>query len=111
MFANSPLRPLGEIRLRVEDGRCVLHLRGDIDTAVVAAFEADAGRGAQLPGRIDVIDAAEVTFLNSVGVRLLLQLTGPARAAGVRPVVRRPSRATLQLLRVNRLRELFDVVD
>ncbi|WP_448628653.1 STAS domain-containing protein [Geodermatophilus sp. URMC 64] len=111
MSSSSPLRPTGEIRLLTEDGRCVLHLRGEIDTAVVTAFEADTGAAVRHRERIDVIDAADVTFLNSVGVRALIQLTEPARSAGHRPVLRRPSKATLQVLRVARLDELFDVID
>ena len=111
MSSNSPLRPPGEITLRTEDGRCVLRLSGEIDSAVVEAFEA-APPTALLRGTpVEVVDAAEVTFLNSLGLRLLLQLTEPTRAAGRRPLLRRPSRATLQLIRMTHLDELFDVGD
>jgi anti-anti-sigma factor len=111
MSASSPLRPPGGIRLRTEGGRCVLELCGEVDTAVATAFQADAGVLLQHPPLIDVVDTADVTFLNSVGMRLLLRLTEPARAAGRRPQLRRPSRATLQLLRLTHLDELFDIAD
>jgi anti-anti-sigma factor len=108
---SSPLRPPGEIRLVIEGGSWVLHLWGRIDTAAVEAFKADTLPTTQGRERIDVIDAAAVTFLNSVGVRLLRQLTQQARAAGSSPVLRRPSSAALRVLRVTHMAELFDAVD
>ncbi|RFU22103.1 STAS domain-containing protein [Geodermatophilus marinus] len=101
-------RASGEIRLAVEDGVVVLHLTGEVDAAAVAAFES-AG-GAAPPGLLRVVDASAVTFLNSVGAVLVIRLTQPARTAGLRPVLRRPSEAALQVLRLTGLELLFDRV-
>jgi anti-anti-sigma factor len=111
MSSSSPLRPPGDISLRMEEGRCVLYLHGEIDMAVVEAFETGAELAVGQAMRIDVIDAGEVTFFSSAGIRLLLQLTEGARSAGSRPVLRQPSKTILQLLRVTQLESFFDIAD
>ncbi|MGY1710748.1 STAS domain-containing protein [Geodermatophilus sp. SYSU D00758] len=107
MVSSTPGPPApGEIRFAVEDGVVVLHLVGEIDAAAVAAFE--GADGDVPPGLLRVVDASAVTFLNSVGVVLVIRLTQPARVAGLRPVLRRPSEAALQVLRLAGLERLFD---
>lgn len=105
--APPPHAP-GSVRLAVEDGGHVVHLVGDIDAATVAEFDRTHVADDVRQRVVVLVDAEAVTFLNSVGAGLLVRLTDPARRAGVRPKLRRPSRPVLQVLRVTGLDALFD---
>jgi anti-anti-sigma factor len=106
--------PPGAIRVVVEGDDLVLHLTGEIDAATVAHYEAAARRhpsAAAASRQVRVVDAAGVTFMNSLAVRFLLSQTEAVRASGRRPVLRRPTPPVRQLLRLIRLEELFDIVE
>jgi anti-sigma B factor antagonist len=107
--STPPPHAQGTIRIGVHDGGAILHLSGEIDTAAVAAFESSPAPDPAL--RVLLVDASAVTFLNSVGARLLVRQTQAARDAGLRPKLRRPSRPVRQLLRVTGLDQLFDEID
>lgn len=92
----APPGPTGAIGLQDEDGERVLHLLGDVDTEVVAAFEAEHGRDI---GRVDALDAAAVTFISSAGAAFLLRTLRASTAAGhPRPLLRRSSPALERVL-------------
>ena len=100
-LGTAPPYPSGAVWLEREDDGVVLHLQGEIDTATVARWDAERpALGA---------DCA-ATFLNSVGVALLVRETDAHRRAGGRPALRNPSRAVLQVLRLTGVADLFDVV-
>ena len=103
----------GSIRVGIEDGGLVLHLTGEVDTATVAEFEATevAGGDSSQARLLLVIDASAVTFMNSVGVGFLLRQTEATRNAGLRPLLRRPSRAALHVLQLTGIDKLFDRID
>jgi anti-anti-sigma factor len=76
-----------------------LRLAGDVDASTVAGYEKLLRQlGAAV---IEVVDLAEVTFLDSSGVAFLVRLTQPARERGQLPVLRglsgTPARRILQL--------------
>ncbi|MGY1810105.1 STAS domain-containing protein [Blastococcus sp. SYSU D00669] len=111
MIGSAPPHPPGSISIGTEDGEVVLYLRGDIDTATVNAFDDGAATAAgDGPGRVSLVDASAVTFISSIGASFLLRQTEAARALGVRPKLRHPSRSTQQLLRITGLADLFDPV-
>ena len=103
-----PPHAQGSIRFGVEDGGDVVHLSGEIDAATVAEFERTHSPQDGRRRLVLLIDAEAVTFLNSVGTGLLIRLTDPARKAGLRPKLRRPSKPVVQILRVTGLDSLFD---
>ena len=116
MTDAGPPNPPGSIRVAVEGDELVLHLQGEIDAATVRHYETAAAQGrdpsaAAATQRVTVIDAAGVTFLNSIGVRFLLRQTEVAREAGRRPRLRRPTRPVRLVLRLTGLEEIFDVVE
>jgi anti-anti-sigma factor len=94
----------GSITIEVEGDRQVLLLRGDLDAAVVLAFET-ARRADTVV--VDAIDASEVTFMSSRGVAVLLLTVEASRAAGRSPVLRASSRPVDRLLRMSGLDEVF----
>jgi anti-anti-sigma factor len=115
MPPNAPPPPHapGSIRVDIEEGGLVLHLSGEIDSATVDAFQASeaADPGSSRVRLVLVVDASAVTFMNSVGVGFLLRRTEATRDAGLRPLLRRPSRSALQVLRLTGTEALFDRID
>ncbi len=103
---GAPVAPAsGDIAVVDEDGASVLRLRGEIDCAVVAAYDASP-----LPHRRPtVIDASGVTFLDCRGLRLLMRETRAGRGSGHRPVLRCPARVVRRLIGVTGTEELFTI--
>lgn len=91
MDVDRQLRaPAGAITIEDEAaGRRVLCLRGDVDTAVATRFTSTHGRTRVV---VDAIDAAEVTFISSSGLALMLLCAEASAAAGRSPVLRASSR-------------------
>ena len=83
-------------------------LRGEIDAHSAPAL---ADRFSTLPGGDDdiVIDMAEVSFMDSSGLRVLLDLHQRAGEAERRLVLRTPSPSVTKLLEVSGLSDHFTV--
>ena len=60
---------------------------------------------------IIAVDAAAVTFLNSIGVTFLIGQTQAARQSGRRPILRRPSKATRLIVNLTGVSTLFDILE
>ncbi|MCA0143984.1 STAS domain-containing protein [Blastococcus sp. LR1] len=89
----------------------VLQLDGDIDMAVVAAFEALASddiAALRNDTRLSV-NASAVTFMDSSGLAFLVRMTLPTRADGGRPALHSPSKSVRKILDLTGLHGLFDV--
>ncbi|MCZ2857734.1 STAS domain-containing protein [Blastococcus sp. VKM Ac-2987] len=95
----------GSIRTAPTDGGLLLVLAGEVDAAVVLAFEASAPPPSA--GAVVAVDAAAVTFIGAAGVSLVLRQTAALRAAGRRPELHRPSRAMQRILRLTELEAEF----
>ena len=107
----TPPHPPGAVWLERGDGGVVLHLRGEVDTATVARWDAERpGADGAPSGSVVAVDASAAAFLNSAGVGLLVRETDAHRRAGGRPELRNPSRGVLQVLRLTGVADLFDVV-
>ena len=94
----------GSIAIEDEGDRRVLVLRGDLDAAVVASFEA-----AQRPEPVvvDAIDAAEVTFISSRGVAVMVLAVDASLAAGRFPVLRTSTHVVDRMLRMSGVDDLL----
>ena len=105
----------GTITFLHEHGTHVLCLAGEIDTAVVTAFEeraTAAGHSAeQQPAEdvVSIVDVSTVTFIDSVGLTFLVRVTQPARDSGLLPVLLRPAKPVTRILELSGLQRLFDV--
>ena len=107
----APPHPPGAVWLERGDGGVVLHLRGEVDTATVARWDAERpGADGAPSSAVVAVDASRAAFLNSAGVALLVRETDAHRRAGGRPELRNPSRGVLQVLRLTGVADLFDVV-
>jgi anti-anti-sigma regulatory factor len=101
---HIPVPHPGSIAVADEGDRRVLLLRGDVDSAVVASFEA-----AQRPEPVvvDAIDAAEVTFLSSRGVAVMVLAVEASCAAGRSPVLRSSTHVVDRMLRMSGIDDLL----
>jgi anti-anti-sigma factor len=103
---------IGDIRVAIESEAHVLLLAGEIDDAVIAAYEEapTASRSFLSPGDvIDVVDLTEVTYFSSAGVSFLLRQTKEARKHGHRPTLRGLANPARRILQLTGVTELFDV--
>jgi anti-anti-sigma factor len=99
------IRPLpGSITIEDEGSRRVLCLRGDLDSAVVAQFQAH--QEAQ-PLVVDAIDAGAVSFLSSTGLAVMLRCAEASVAAGRKPVLRASSPPVDRLLQLAGMEHAF----
>jgi len=89
-------------------GSVTVRLAGDLDLASAAAaweaIDAAVTRG----GRV-VIDLAEVTFLDSSGLKVLVAARARAAATGTSLALARPSPATERVLDITGLTDRFDI--
>ena len=106
---DGPATPptTGGIDLVEQDGVQVLRLRGEVDSLVVAAWQATAPA---TPRAAVAVDASAATFLDCRGLRLLLQETAETRRSGRLPELRRPSRAVSRVVEVAGAAPLFATV-
>jgi anti-anti-sigma factor len=96
----DPVRPFpGLMSIEHEGDRQVLCLRGDVDTAVAERFKAHHGRAPV----VDAIDAAEVSFMSSTALAVLLRCSEASLAAGRHAVLRASSPAVERILRLSGL--------
>ena len=97
----------GGIDLVDEDGGPVLRLHGEVDSLVVAAYDA-----ASSPGRRPAVavDLAAATFLDGPGLRLLVRATEATRRSGRVPELRRPSHTVRRMVEIAGVGRLFAAV-
>ena len=101
---DIPVPLPGSIAVEVEGDRRVLVLRGDLDAAVVVAFEAAQRSEAVV---VDAIDAAAVTFMSSRGIAVMLLTVEASRTAGRSPVLRASSHPVDRLLQMSGIEDVF----
>jgi anti-anti-sigma factor len=97
----------GGIDLVEQDGGPVLRLRGEVDSLVVAAWQATVPAGARAAV---AVDASAATFLDCRGLRLLLRETEVTRRSGRLPELRRPSRVVRRMVELAGAAPLFATV-
>ncbi|WP_157944094.1 STAS domain-containing protein [Blastococcus atacamensis] len=104
---SAPFGPLGDIDVVDEETGPVLRLRGEVDAAVVAIWDAAARR----PGRAPVaVDVSATTFLDCRALRLVVQETEAARRSGRLPELRRPTQSVQRLVDLTGAGPLFATV-
>lgn len=86
-----------------------LALTGEVDLANAGAIQR-AARIAIREGFCEfVLDLSQVTFMDSQGLKSMLQARQELRETGASLVVRNPSRCVVQLLEITGLDDVFDV--
>ncbi|GEA82162.1 STAS domain-containing protein [Cellulomonas uda] len=89
----------GEIRVEAEPGLTVVRMVGEVDVAL--REQASSSMVAALTSDFPiVIDASEVTFIDSSGLAFVMQLLRAARESGLALSLRDPSRAVRDVLEI-----------
>jgi len=98
----------GTITLEPERAGWVARLTGEIDAAVVRSFSDDGpAQHSSEHAVVTAVDAAQVTFLDSSGLALLLRWATRAREAGRITELRAPSVVVQDLVRISGTSSLF----
>jgi anti-sigma B factor antagonist len=87
-----------------------LVVSGDVDLAVHAAFEAEIAKAWDGSSRL-AIDLSQVTFLDSMGLRVLVQARQQAAENGSEFVLAGPSTPVLRVLDLAGVASIFSVVE
>ena len=95
----------GGIDLVEEDGGPVLRLRGEVDSLVVAAYDASPA-----PRPAVAVDLSAATFLDGPGLRLLFRATEGTRRSGRVPELRRASHTVQRMVEIAGMQRLFAAV-
>ena len=99
-----------QLRTQSEDGRQVVIVAGEVDMESSPRLLSAIHAGLQ-PGAPLYVDLADVSYIDSSGIAVLVQ---GLRAAGRRQQsfgLRRPSKKVLAVLRLAQLLELFGIDD
>jgi anti-anti-sigma factor len=97
----------GTIELVDEESGPVLRLRGEVDSAVVALWDAsDQGSSREAVA----VDVSGTTFLDCRGLRLVVRETEATRRSGRIPELRSPSRFVRRLVDIAGAGPLFATV-
>jgi anti-sigma B factor antagonist len=91
--------------------QAVLALEGELDVVSAAdAYKRMLGLPLRRGGRL-VLDLSELTFMDSTGVRMILQADQYARRHGAALVVVRPPEHVMRVLELVGLDDQLDLVD
>jgi anti-anti-sigma factor len=101
----------GEGSLNGRRPQVVLELSGELDVSNAnAAHKRMLGLDLR-PGSQLVLDLRELTFMDSTGIRLILQASEHARMHGAGLVVVRPPAAVMRVISLVGLDEQLDIVE
>jgi stage II sporulation protein AA (anti-sigma F factor antagonist) len=95
---------------RHADGRVVLTVAGDVDLAAHTRFLTEAEPWAAPPNHL-IVDCSGVTFLDSMGLRVLVQLRRLVTEDGRDFALRAPSPAVLRVLELAGVDDLFSIIE
>ena len=104
---------LGELSMRsVRDADThTIVLRGEMDIANAADVEKELLRVEATDAATIVLDLAELSFIDSTGIRLLLMADSRSRTNGERLVLRRPPEGVLRVLRLAGVEDRLRLTD
>jgi stage II sporulation protein AA (anti-sigma F factor antagonist) len=86
----------------------VLTVAGDVDLAAHARFQSDLDQAWDASGDL-VIECSQITFLDSMGLRVLVHAMQRATANGRGITLRSPSQPVLRVLELAGIKALFPV--
>ena len=97
--------PTGFISVVTEQGRCVAHLIGDVDAALI-----DASGGTTMLDGLDVaaVDVSQLGYIDSTGLTLLVRWAQGRARRGLRPAIEGMTPRFARVLSVSGLSGTFD---
>lgn len=97
------------VRDELRGGVRILRVAGELDLGNAARVGEVLGAHADAPAAV-VIDLREVTFMDSTGVRELLEARRLTEESGGRLALLAPSRPVQRVLELSQLIEVFEVI-
>ena len=91
--------PSFEVFTERTPGRVVVTVRGELDSGTLGAVEAECQSGMSADIEELTLDLTDVSFIDSAGMRMMIQLDRAARERGMALVVLPPSEEVTELLR------------
>jgi anti-sigma B factor antagonist len=104
---QSPTLPVFELAVLPQRSKVVVGLEGELDLATAPRLGEAVGELREVGWDVIVVDLAAAEFVDSTGLRLLLDLDGRARCEGWQFALRGSCGALDRLLWVTGLREWF----
>lgn len=108
---NSPAPTEPEVAHRVEDGTARLSVAGELTDAArrpLVRVLTDLLLGQPAPGRVE-LDLSAVSFMNSAGMAVLVQLQKLAAPRGIEVALVRPTPAVVRPLQLSGLWHRFPI--
>lgn len=105
---DTELPPPFTCEVRPDRERVVLHLKGELDLAVVPELRHAVQQLLQVGFEVLVVDLRALTFIDSSGLRELLSASRAATAAGSRLCLIRGPDAVHRVFEITSATELFD---
>ena len=93
------------------DGLVRMQLQGELDLSTVAKVEEELKRAESGSPALLVIDLRELTFLDSTGLRLVINADQRARDEGRRLAVVRGPESVQRVFSITRVDERLEIVD
>ena len=90
------------------DGHVVLYVSGELDLAVNQLFQERLTEVIEANDDDVVVDLADVRFIDSTALAVLIRARQQLDAVGRQLLIRRPSRPVIRVLDVSGLHALFD---
>lgn len=101
-----------DVTTEVDAGTARVRIRGEVDLGTADEVKSTALRGLHDPAcRALEIDMSGVTFIDSTGIGVLVELRNAAEAEGKPCTLHRPSERVVELLRLVSLAEFFDIAE
>ncbi|WP_116450290.1 STAS domain-containing protein [Blastococcus litoris] len=108
---SSPAPPGPEVTHRVEDGIARLTVAGELTDSArrpLVRVLTDLLLGQPAPGRVE-LDLSEVSFMNSAGMAVLVQVQKLAAPRGIEVALVRPTPAVVRPLQLSGLWHRFPI--
>src|SRR5437016_2442656 len=108
---DSPMPGQLLIESRIEDDRLILSLRGELDLTSVPLFERELRDAEATNPALLVIDLSGLDFMDSTGLRALLQARERAKDDNHELMLRRGPRQVQRVLELTKTLEVFTFED
>lgn len=112
-LSGGQITTLGRLTVRARrDGDVLtISLSGELDLSNAGDVESELLDAEATDARTIALELAELEFMDSTGIKLLVEASARSRRGGAAFVVRRPSPAVARLLRISGVEGLLGLAD
>jgi len=110
IFTEVLMQPEFKVETTESDGFVRIAVEGELDLATVALLEAEVRRVEATEAELIVIDVSALTFMDSTGLRLLIEAHLRSQQTGNRLRIIEGSVSVQKLLRLTELAEKLPII-